>query len=101
MKRIFFGIADKSACSYYRFTLPYKYCKDDLLKEGIELVSDEYLNFSDEYDAYVFPKAFRAGFLDHIQGLKDKGKRIVSSLDDDMWNLPPWNPANSQSLGLD
>lgn len=101
MKRIHLNISDKTACSYYRAQLPYKYCKDDLLKECIHLHCDENLNFMDEYDAYIFQRSFKPGFLDHIDKLKKAGKVIVTSIDDDMWNLPPWNPANSQSLGLD
>jgi glycosyltransferase involved in cell wall biosynthesis len=88
------NISDRGACSYYRAILPHRHCKESLASEGIDLVCSEELRTDDNYDAYIFHRMIQPRFLPYLEELKKKGKRIVFEMDDDVWNIPKWNPAS-------
>src|SRR5271165_5233349 len=91
---------DNTACSLYRAILPTKHCKEDLSKEGIELICSDRLDLRPDYDVYIFHRSIPPGHLEEVKSLKAEGKKIWFELDDDHWNLPPWNPSNVQSADL-
>lgn len=98
--RIYDHIVDNTACALYRALLPEKHCKEELAKENIELIVSPILDLRADYDVYIFHRSVRAGYLEEVKALKAKGKKIWLELDDDMWNLPPWNPSNVDSTAL-
>ena len=98
--RIYDHIVDNTACALYRALLPEKHCKEELAKENIELIVSPILDLRADYDVYIFHRSVRAGYLEEVKALKAKGKKIWFEIDDDHWNLPPWNPSNLQNADL-
>ena len=98
--KIYDHIVDNTACSLYRAILPAKHCKEDLAKEGIELITSNKLDLRPDYDVYIFHRSIPAGYLEEVINLKAQGKKIWFEIDDDHWNLPPWNPSNVQNADL-
>lgn len=93
MKRIYLQVPDHFANGYLRAVLPAQHCKEQLLQEGIEVVASEAINMNEPFDAYLFHRTFTPRFLPEIEKLKLAGKRVWWGTDDDLWNVPNWNPA--------
>lgn len=97
MKKIILHAPEKdSGCNYYRNTLPVLHCYRDLAQQGIELVSYEELLDIDVADVYVFQRVVPDLFLPYLMKLKENGAYLVFQTDDDLWNVPVWNPAHGK-----
>lgn len=93
LKRVFVHLPDYQATGFYRAVLPARHCTDPLAAEGIELVLSGELKSWDKYDAYIFHRLFNPKFLPTVGNIKRRGERVVLETDDDLWNIPDWNPA--------
>jgi glycosyltransferase involved in cell wall biosynthesis len=100
MKRIFMLIPDYTACGYYRAIMPAVHCAEQLKAEGIELVASPNLDIREQYDAYILHRFPTVKFCAHLSELKKRAK-IVWELDDDLWQLPAWNPASGEVTAVD
>lgn len=88
--RIYLHQLGVNAQSHYRQVLPARHCAGD----GLELVVSQKLDGLD-YDAFMWPRMINPKFAPTIEALKKKGKMIIWELDDDIWNIPAWNPAST------
>jgi glycosyltransferase involved in cell wall biosynthesis len=93
IRKVYLNIADPGACSYYRARLPARHCTEQLAAEGIDLDCSETLDIRHQFDAYVFHRLVNPDFVPVAESLKLMKRKIVVELDDDMWNVPKWNPA--------
>lgn len=88
MKRILF-LSDKTGQFWHRGFLPVRNCAPFLVGAQLDISTQ----LMPGYDAYVIQR--RPPF--HPQALadmKNTGKKLIWSLDDDLWNVPQWNPAH-------
>ena len=98
-RKIFFHIPGDSACALYRSTLPHLHCYHNLSKQGINLVGADKTINNEEFDCYVFNRVIRTDFYNnYVVKLIEKNKDLVWQTDDDLWNIPSWNPS-SKLLG--
>ena len=85
-------ISGYDGCGYYRVQLPAKF----LNKYGDFhfKISTQYLNKDIDWaDIVVLQKQTNQKALPFIQYAKSKGKKIITEVDDDYFNIPVWNPA--------
>ena len=91
-KRGFLFVKDKSGCGYWRMVLPARYLNDsNIYIDSAEVeVIYEYLL---EYETIVVQRlhSWREYYV--LEQLKKLGKRIIYDIDDDIFNIPPSNPA--------
>ncbi len=88
---IIFFLGDLQGCGFYRCGIPAKY----LLRSGVNTTlftqfSDDILNWA---DLCVLQRQYSSAFLEHIIRFKKLSKKFVYDLDDDLFNIPYWNPA--------
>lgn len=94
--KILMHAPEKSACTYYRNTLPIMHCYRDLAVAGVELASQHEILDIDMADVYIFERVIPDAFLPHLMKLKESGAKLVFQTDDDLWSIPSWNPANGK-----
>lgn len=98
MYKILMLVQDSSACAYYRAVLPTLHCAKDLRSEGIQLDISENLNLDDNHDCYIFHRLINPEFFPVLWDLKfNKKKKIVWDIDDNLFVIPEWSPANELS----
>src|SRR6266705_1524116 len=91
MRPIFFP-AQLDGCALWRFFLPH------LKIPGSMFVYDPYLFVPDGKDikAAAIQRAVSVESIVAIRAMKAKGLKVVYDLDDNLWQLPPHNPARQQ-----
>ena len=91
MKLLFF-ISGWDGCGYYRIQLMAKYLNK--LPEVHAKISSEYSREDIDWaDIVILQKQTNQKALPFVQYAKNKGKKIVTEVDDDYFNIPSWNPA--------
>lgn len=91
-------ISGYDGCGYYRVQLPAKY---------LNKVNDIHFKIATQYsnkdidwaDIVVLQKQTNQKALPFIQYAKQKGKKVITEVDDDYFNIPVWNPAHKHYLG--
>lgn len=81
------------ASAYYRAILPYRHCKDKLLKEGIILDIAETVRTGENFDAIVLQREVPCNLAMHVNSRRRLGCRYIWNIDDDFWNVPEWSYA--------
>lgn len=86
----------KSAFSYLRAACPVRFCCDELAESAINLSAKTVLTRADldVFDIFIFHGVCREHFLPHVEWIA-QNKRLVWSLDDDLFQMPQWNPNRS------
>lgn len=87
-------VKDQSGCGYWRMEVPSQYMNlDKLFLEctQVEIVYDMLL----EYDTIVIQRTHQWEHYYILRRLKEIGKRLIYDIDDDIFNLPPQNPAST------
>lgn len=93
-KKLFLHIPNENACSLYRGTLPLKHLYSFLSEHDILIVGDEQPLRHEEFDAYIFNRVVKHDFYKQcVELLIKHGKHLIWQSDDDVWNIPPWNPS--------
>ena len=91
-KKIMF-VKDTSGCGYWRMTVPARYY--DTEKFYIDMCESEITyEYLLEYDAIVVQRLHQWREFYTIERLKRMGKRVIYDIDDDIFNIPPHNPAS-------
>lgn len=90
--KIFIHDPEYSAVSYNRIELPVKHCYHNLSKEGIRIIVSK--DILPGCDVYIFHRLIRPKLWEQIYPLYSKGYKIVWQIDDDLFNIPPWNYAS-------
>jgi glycosyltransferase involved in cell wall biosynthesis len=93
MAKIFMHRPDDWAQGYYRATAPVYNCFETCAAKGVHLTVKEELQ-SDEvfYNAYIFHRLVPDSTIHFIKQVKEMGKKVVWSLDDDLWSIPDYSP---------
>ena len=91
-KRGIIFIKDTSGCGYWRMVVPARYMDDT--EKFIDCVEVEVIyEYLLEYDTIVVQRLHNWNEFYIIERLKRLGKRIIYDIDDDIFNIPPDNPA--------
>lgn len=91
-KKVIF-IKDKTGCGYWRFVVPMRYVSDD--KYFIDMSESEVIyDFLLEYDVILVQRLYTWTEYYTIDRLIRNGKKVIYDIDDDIYNIPPHNPAS-------
>jgi len=91
-KRNVLFVSDKSGCGYWRMITPARYI--DAEKFYIDVASVKVIyDILLAYDTIVVQRLYGWDEFYVLEKLKRLGKKIVYEIDDDLFNIPPNNPA--------
>jgi glycosyltransferase involved in cell wall biosynthesis len=94
MKLIFVQQTGPTAVNWHRSYAPFHFLHDELSEDyGVELVAGQSLFEPNPYDVLYLPRTLTSEGLEFVRRQKAEGKRFCWSLDDNLWELPPENPA--------
>jgi glycosyltransferase involved in cell wall biosynthesis len=87
---VIFFAAYADACALWRLYMP-----------SISLAGSHFFHFNEKpdwtiiagYDTVVVQRCFTNAQFDFLRICKALGQKIIYELDDDVWNIPPYNPA--------
>ena len=82
--------ANVDACALYREFIPHLHTPDSMFLFRPDRL---HLNELKDREVVVVQRQVTAENLKAMKMLKAAGKKIVYDLDDNMWDLPSWNPA--------
>jgi O-antigen biosynthesis protein len=82
------------ACDYYRSFLPFGKCYEELKTHGIELTLSAGIDANASHDCYIFHRMLPPQCLPFIHRFHKMGRKIVWDLDDNLFCIPEWSPAN-------
>jgi len=92
--KIFLHIPDAHACTVCRAIMPMMHLYSDLSNHGIHIIGDNKTLPKEEFDFYIFNRLIRpSSYLEIVDPLLKQGKQFVWQCDDDLWQIPIWNPA--------
>lgn len=83
---------ETNACAYYRALLPTLHLYHDLSKEDIQIFTTEGVSEKEKVDVYIFHRIIKPDLYNFIYKMKCNGKIIVWHTDDDLFQIPEWNP---------
>lgn len=88
--KITFFISDWGGCGYYRCVVPAQY----LIRNGVKFrIQTEYKReHIDDADLIVLQRQFDVNVLSWQKYAQDKKIKVVFECDDDIFNVPHWNP---------
>src|ERR1035438_1709784 len=86
--------SDSYGSDFWRSELPAKHLKVDGVE--LELKTSFDCKYDNDYNAYWFNRVPNPHFFPILYKLKAAGKKLLVSLDDDIWNVPAHNPAKSE-----
>jgi glycosyltransferase involved in cell wall biosynthesis len=89
MKKIWIATKDFSAVTYYRCRAPKQFCSTEDL--SIELGVG--LDLTKNYDAIILHGVIQPKWVQVFKDIQKRGIKIAINLDDDIFNIPDWNPA--------
>src|SRR5690348_14099694 len=87
--KIFNCVPDENATGYYRAVLPGRH----LAKQGYDITTSTDLAHLD-YDVFILHRVIKQSFKPVIEDILSQGKRLWLELDDNLTNVPDWNPAS-------
>lgn len=100
-KNCYFFFPNDGACNYHRVLQPARFCHDRYDKDWHFEVGPGPAHGKDVYYFSGLPNVRDSqNTLLEIQYLRRKGAKFVWSLDDDWLNIPDWNPAKPNEMGL-
>jgi len=95
MAKIFLHIPNETACSLYRGTLPVAHCYHELANHGVRIIGDKAPLHEEEFSHYIFNRVVNKDFYaQHIEHYLRANKKLIWQTDDDLWNIPNWNPSS-------
>lgn len=95
--KIFVHLPDDHACTVYRAQMPYLHLYSELSSQGIHLTADNKTLPKEEFDIFIFNRLIRPNFFSEvILPWNRLGKSFVWQCDDDLWQIPQWNPSIQQ-----
>ena len=93
MAEIAFFLGDTQGCGFHRCAIPAKH----LLRKNqhnISLLNVYSENILEWGDLFILQRQYTAGLLERLPKYRRKGKKFIYDLDDDIYNMPSWNPAS-------
>lgn len=93
--KIFLHIPNDTGCSLYRGILPLVHCYHELTKHDVRLIGDKAPLLGEDFSHYIFNRIVNEEFyIEHVLKYMKDGKTLIWQSDDDLWNVPSWNPSS-------
>ena len=93
--KIFLHLPDDLACTVYRAKMPMLHLYNELSLHGVHITGDIKTLKHENFDIYIFNRLIRPNFyMEVVAPWLELGKKFVWQGDDDLWEIPKWNPAN-------
>jgi len=91
--KVLFISEGPNGCGLYRAEIPIRYLPGVGIDARLSHVNalDHELEWA---DVLVVQKQYERHFYQKVLNYKRAGKKIVYEIDDDVFNIPPWNPAH-------
>jgi glycosyltransferase involved in cell wall biosynthesis len=86
-------VPDKTACGYYRITIPFIYIYKYGLCNKVQILESPILDALGEYDIIIAQRETTLTMAEDLQKLKSMGKVIIVDTDDLLEDVHPTNPA--------
>lgn len=104
VKQIICYRGDRSACHFYRIHAPFgtvsKHCNDKFRITVQGYIDSSHLEDSKTgkcpFDIAIFQRQYGPKVFEAMQVMKAKGAKIIYEIDDDLFNIPEWNPAHKE-----
>lgn len=94
--KIVLHVPEYNACAFYRLIMPLNQCYSDLSKKGIYLFQADKVSYNERVDTYVFSRIIKRDLYNFAYTAKCNGAKIVWSTDDNLFEIPSWNPAGEK-----
>lgn len=98
MTSIYFHFIPESTCSFERSFQPVRFCFEELKEESLELMVGQ--DLQPGCDWVVYNGLPTMEMLLRVQRIKNRGSKILWSIDDDFTTIPDWNPAKPNEDAL-
>ena len=85
IKKIFAHIPDLGGQGYHRAIWPTQFCN----VTASQALPEDW----QDYDVFILQRLIPPSWVDMIEWIKSKNKKFCWSVDDDLKNIPKWNPA--------
>lgn len=92
--RVYWPLQDDTACTKYRSEMPFAYMQtkeDEYYTEASRFFSHNSLSY---FDAIWINRAPSGNVMAIVESVKRDGKVLIYEADDDLFNIPEWNPAH-------
>lgn len=95
-KRIIAYQGDRSACGFYRLLAPLHNMTDQNRSNDYKFYVTGELREDQigKFDIAVFQRQYKPEVLYAMKSMKKKGMKLVYEVDDDLFNVPKWNPTH-------
>jgi glycosyltransferase involved in cell wall biosynthesis len=88
---------DRAGCHFARIFCPFgklaQRHKDNYIVYVSSAIIEDHLK--NEYDVIVLQRQYKMDVLQPILQMKKRGPKLVYEIDDDLFNIPDWNPAKA------
>ncbi|GAG84520.1 unnamed protein product [marine sediment metagenome] len=86
---------DRAACWFYRLHTPLIYLAQSNPKTFQIVVASAITkdHLAEYYDIIILQRQYKMDVLAPILEQKKKGSKLIYEIDDDLFNIPDWNPA--------
>ena len=99
-RKVFYSAADHGGCAYYRMYLPFAYVKKEegwncMYSYNTNPVSDDEVIkkiLDTNTDLVILQRKWDRKLLKVIDAVREKGVRVAYELDDNIWDMPFYNP---------
>jgi hypothetical protein len=89
---------DRAACFFYRLSAPLSYVAKNNPTWDLTITGVLDTRKLGDYDIAIMQRQYKADVFYPLLAMKKNGTKIVYEIDDDLFNVPKWNPA-SEVLG--
>lgn len=96
--KIYFAQADFGGCGFYRILQPAAFLKF-VMHHEIKIAFRFQLQDLLDYDLVVFQRQYIPEVLESVKVMRQRNKKAVYEIDDDLWHVPPENQAKQYWQG--
>jgi len=89
---------DRAACFFYRLSAPLSYVAEQNKDWDITITGVLDTRKLTDYNIAIMQRQYKADVFYPILAMKKNGTKLIYEIDDDLFNVPDWNPA-SKVLG--
>lgn len=89
---------DRSACAFYRINAPLHALTNGNKSAEFKYISKVIMEKTDldagTFDIAIFQRQYKPKVYNYMMKMKDNGTKIVYEIDDNLFDVPTWNPSH-------
>jgi len=89
---------DRSACAFYRINSPLHALTDSNKSPDFKYISKGVMEKIDldpgRFDVAIFQRQYKPEVFNYMMQMKKHGTKVIYEIDDNLFEVPPWNPAH-------